>query len=103
MMTDAQHLFVLCGEDYYQRAFDLISRKTSAPEYFVFSDEIEWVEDNFRFSQDVKFVKTGTTISDFELMRRCRHNIIANSTYSWWGCLSEWKQGQDSHRSSKIL
>jgi Glycosyl transferase family 11 len=79
-----QSYFSLCGEEYYQRAFDLLERKISAPEYFIFSDEIDWVEANFRFSRDVQFVKAGTSISDFELMRRCRHTITANSTYSWW-------------------
>jgi hypothetical protein len=81
---DHQDIVVLLGEDYYDRAFDVIERKISTPEYFVFSDEIDWVKENFKFARNVQFVKTDTHLSDFELMRRCRHDITANSTFSWW-------------------
>jgi glycosyl transferase family 11 len=81
---DLQHIFTLLPEDYYKRAFNLMEVNVSTPEYFVFSDEIDEVQRHFRFSRDVHFVKTNTALADFELMRRCRHNIIANSTFSWW-------------------
>jgi hypothetical protein len=79
-----QDMFCLLGEDYYERAFDAVESRIRAPEYFVFSDDIYWVKRNFRFSRNVSFVETNTVLADFELMRRCRHNINANSTYSWW-------------------
>ena len=87
-----QHIFTLLREDYYERAFDLIEAQLTMPEYFVFSDEIDLVQGRFRFERDVHFVKTNTALTDFELMRRCRHNIIANSTYSWWAAyLNDYK------------
>jgi hypothetical protein len=79
-----QHIFALLNEDYYMGAFSIIEAKTVSPEYFIFSDEIEWVENNFHLPQNVHFVKTATAIGDFELLRRCRHIIMANSTFSWW-------------------
>jgi len=79
-----QHMFTLLGEEYYSKAFCAIEDKISEPKYFVFSDEIEWVQENFRLARDVEFVKTSTVIENFELSRTCHHVICANSTYSWW-------------------
>jgi Glycosyl transferase family 11 len=79
-----QHMFALLGEEYYENAFCVMEDKVASPKYFVFSDEIEWVEANFRFSSYVEFVKTSTVKANFELSRRCKHVIGANSTYSWW-------------------
>jgi Glycosyl transferase family 11 len=79
-----QHIFTLLREDYYERAFNFMEANLSTPEYFVFSDEIDLVQRHLSFIRDVHFVRTNTALADFELMRRCRHNIIANSTYSWW-------------------
>jgi Glycosyl transferase family 11 len=81
---DLSHIFELCGEAYYNRAFGVIEQTVKTAEYFVFSDEIDWVKNNFKFSRNVEFVKSASAVSDFELMRRCRHNIAANSTFSLW-------------------
>jgi len=79
-----QNLFITLGEDYYKRAFYVIERNLSDPEYFVFSDEIDFVQNSLKFQHKVHFVKTGSPIKDFDLNRRCRHSINSNSTYSWW-------------------
>ena len=79
-----QNLFFILGEDYYESAFNLIERKISDPEYFIFSDEIGLVQKSLRFRRKVNFVKTGSALKDFELYRKCRHSINSNSTYSWW-------------------
>lgn len=81
---DAPHIYAVCGQQYYQQAFKIIEQKTLNPQYFIFSDEIDWVKANLQFLRNAQFVHTQSNISDFELMRRCHHNIIANSTYSWW-------------------
>lgn len=47
-----------------------------------FSDDIQWCMDTFRYGS---FVENGDTIGDMELMSSCEHNIIANSSYSWFG------------------
>jgi len=76
----------ICGMDYYQRATELIKEKISNPIFFVFSDDIAWAKDNFKGSEFV-FV-SDPEIEDFEemfLMSKCKHNIIANSSFSWWG------------------
>lgn len=80
-----KNLFEILDQDYYQRAIELIENQIQSPRYFVFSDDILWVEENFKFLPNATFVNTGSNINDLDLMKRCHHNIIANSTYSWWG------------------
>lgn len=75
-------MFALCDESYYKAAFAAVEKRLTFPEYFVFSDEIAWVRDNFKLPGRVHFVETNWHISDFELMRLCKHHIAANSTFS---------------------
>ncbi|MBC7388462.1 MAG: alpha-1,2-fucosyltransferase [Opitutaceae bacterium] len=78
----------LCSMEYYSNAIDLINSKVSNPCYFIFSDDITWVKDNLKIQNDHVFIDSNNDKSDYEdmrLMRACKHNIIANSTFSWWG------------------
>ena len=83
-----QDIFGLCDLSYYKRAFDYIAKHTKDPEFFVFSDDIDWVRKNLKTKYTVHIVdinRDENTCCDIELMRNCKHNIIANSTFSWWG------------------
>ncbi|MFA6554504.1 MAG: alpha-1,2-fucosyltransferase [Candidatus Paceibacterota bacterium] len=73
--------------DYYEKAVDYISKNTSNPHYFVFSDDIKWAKENLNFINPVTFVsrKEITDYEELSIMSRCKHNIIGNSTFSWWG------------------
>lgn len=81
------HLFNVCTPDYYLRAEAFISNKVPSPELFIFSDDIEWVKQNIPFRFPVTFVSDGslTDYQELTLMSACKHNIIANSTFGWWG------------------
>lgn len=73
--------------DYYLRAMDYIKNKIKSPFLFVFSDDVEWVKQNMKFDLEHFFV-SGLGFSDCEelmLMSMCKNNIIANSTFSYWG------------------
>ncbi len=73
--------------DYYKKAIDFINSKTTSPVFFVFSDDIEWAKQNLKINHQTFFV-SNANILDYEeiiIMSKCRHNIIANSTFSWWG------------------
>ncbi|MDO5522637.1 MAG: alpha-1,2-fucosyltransferase [Bacteroidia bacterium] len=76
----------VCSLAYYQNAVKTISDKISNPHLFVFSDDIDWVKSNFHTGLPTVFVekKNENLHTDFRLMSMCRHNIIANSSYSWW-------------------
>jgi len=78
----------LCGIDYYKKALEFFAVKISEPNYVFFSDDIEWVKEAFSWVPNAYYVEHNVpTFSavDMFLMSLCKHNIIANSTYSWWG------------------
>lgn len=74
--------------EYYQKAMDYI-KKHRNPKFFIFSDDPEWAKEQFTFSDAVVVSGLQEGISkqsiDLHIMRHCKHNIIANSSYSWWG------------------
>lgn len=77
----------VCDLKYYERAVDIIKAKINNPTFFIFSDDIEWVRDNLNITSPVFWVSSlkGEDYEELTLMSLCKHNIIANSTFSWWG------------------
>lgn len=79
----------ICSLDYYLSAKQVIDEKVNPDKYFIFSDDIEWVKQNFQAPLDKSvFVNHNTGINswqDMYLMSLCKHNIVANSSFSWWG------------------
>ncbi len=78
----------LCSLDYYHSAIDLISERVKDPSFFVFSDDPDWVRRNLLVEQPCCFVEHNSgdqSHNDMRLMSLCRHHIIANSSFSWWG------------------
>lgn len=78
--------FGLLPISYYQKAFKRLD-SVKNPAVFVFSDDITWVKSNLKFPTKTFFVSSfgGSQEEDLRLMASCKHNIIANSTFSWWG------------------
>ena len=77
----------ILGKDYYQRAIVDINHRVTAPEFFWFSDDIEWVKKNFGNVANFHFVSLSTKHPDIDemmLMSECKNIITANSTFSWW-------------------
>lgn len=77
-----------CTVDYYQRALAYVSERIQSPHAFVFSDDHDWACRNLRFAVPTTFIDVNTAAEgyrDMQLMIRCRHHIIANSSFSWWG------------------
>jgi hypothetical protein len=74
---------------YYNLAIRLISNQTNKPKFFVFSDDLKWCQSNLSFDSTFPtFVMNNTgdnAWQDLFLMSQCRHHIIANSSFSWWG------------------
>ena len=67
---------------YYDRAFKRIKDLVINPHFYIFSDDPEWCKDNLPIG--LKIFLHGNELEDFWLMSQCKHNIIANSTYSYW-------------------
>ncbi|WP_374174012.1 alpha-1,2-fucosyltransferase [Flavobacterium tructae] len=75
-------------EEYYNKALEMVENKVYNPVYFVFSDDMDWVKANFSTKQETVFIDfndASTNFEDLKLMTSCKHNIIANSSFSWWG------------------
>lgn len=79
----------VCSPDYYQRSLALLEQQVEQPKYYVFTDDPAWVAENRGlFGRDVILVAEQLTLQAHEelvLMSRCKHNVIANSSFSWWG------------------
>lgn len=78
----------LCDMEYYRKAIKYFFEKFSAPKFFIFSDDPRWVLENFEKilnNFEVIYHNTGAnSYIDMQLMASCKHNIIANSSFSWW-------------------
>lgn len=78
----------VCGLDYYTAAEKLILEKEDNLHFYVFSDDVEWCQENLRFSMPATFVTydyKGNKFQDyFRLMSACQHFIIPNSSFAWW-------------------
>jgi hypothetical protein len=76
--------------DYYLGCAQEIMKALKTPHFFIFSDDPDWVRNNMSFSCPATLVEHGedklcADIEDLRLMSQCKHHIIANSSFSWWG------------------
>ena len=77
-----------CGLGYYERAMQHIQQFVDDPVYYVFSDDPDWVSENLKIDNECYFIRNNfgsDSYNDMRLMSYCKHNIIANSSFSWWG------------------
>jgi len=73
---------------YYLDAIQHMDASLDGPEYFVFSDDIRWAEEHLPRTSKIHFLSHGPEVPDVNdliLMSHCRHHILANSSFSWWG------------------
>ncbi len=73
---------------YYIEALGLLGEKVRRPTIFVFGDDLKWAKRELPLPSDAQFVEHNGDLRNYEdlwLMRQCRHAIIANSSFSWWG------------------
>jgi len=91
----------VCSPDYYKEAINIIIDKSEEkmnPELYLFSDDPDWVKNNFNtcglpsFVVDIEDHKKKP-YHDMHLMSLCQHHIIANSSFSWWGAWLSSKNG----------
>ena len=83
-----QNVYATCSLDYYKRGVEYIAGMFENPTLFIFSDDIEWVKENLQLPYEGVYVSHNTgnrSYEDMRLMSLCKHNVIANSSFSWWG------------------
>lgn len=78
----------ICSIEYYHKAINMITGKIKEPHLFVFSDEPDWVKRYLKSNCPVTYIDFNgrdKAYEDLRLMSLCKHHIIANSSFSWWG------------------
>lgn len=78
----------LCSVKYYQMAIKYIAEQVHSPNFYIFSDDILWVKNNLKIDFPHYYINQNhgaESFNDMRLMSLCKHNIIANSSFSWWG------------------
>lgn len=81
-------IYGVCSLSYYQKAIAYIVSHVQEPHFFLFSDDVEWVQQHMKLDAPYTIVDVSDAQSDYcdlELMKNCQHHIIANSSFSWWG------------------
>jgi len=74
--------------NYYHKAMEDLIKTIKSPHFYVFSDDTEWAKESLRLDFPSTFVSHNgdeKNYEDLRLMSHCKHHIIGNSTFSWWG------------------
>lgn len=77
----------LCGIEYYKRAFGFFEKRFECCYFYIFTNDFEYARKILPERKNCEFIQNSEAagIQDMILMSQCSHNIIANSTFSWWG------------------
>ena len=80
----------VCSLDYYQQAIQHVKNTVSNPIFYFFSDDIDRVKEHLKVEQAhyIDWNSWSSSREDMRLMSHCKHNIIANSSFSRWGWLN---------------
>jgi hypothetical protein len=87
-----QH-YAVSSLEYYKAAIAELTARVRNPRFFVFSDEPDWVKSNLMVDAPMTYLDhngTEKAYEDLRLMSLCKHHIITNSSFSWWGA---WLSG----------
>lgn len=86
-VADGTRYTGICTDEYYAAAIEYMKRNLDSPEFYIFSDDLEYVREHYN-DEHMHIVDWNTgsnSMYDMQLMSVCRHNICANSTFSIWG------------------
>ena len=78
----------ICTEEYYEKAMKKMKEEMPDCRFFIFTNDVPWVKENMQ-GENITVVEGNdedTGYIDMYLMTRCKHYILANSSFSWWGC-----------------
>lgn len=77
----------ILNDEYYHKSFEFINETVENPHYYIFCEDVSYVKEHYRYLSSATFVTGKFPLSDLEefwLMSKCKHQITANSTFSWW-------------------
>lgn len=81
----AQRFGNICDREYFMSAICYIKERITNPVFYIFSNDFVWVKNNFIGEEYCLVDWNKFPMADLHLMTLCQHNIIANSSFSWWG------------------
>lgn len=82
---DNTHVYPILNKNYYKNSIEYLRNQgINFDKVLIFSDDIEWCKNNLNFIPEGKIIEGNNEIIDLIVMSKCQHNIIANSTFSWW-------------------
>lgn len=89
------NVFDILGTGYYKRAVEAIGSKVNNPVFYVFSDDMDYIRQEFTFLKNYVPVHNEgkNSYMDMQLIGACKHAIIANSSFSYWGALLGEEEG----------
>lgn len=108
----------LASVGYYQKSVNYLGQKIKSPRFFVFSDDLDWCKKSLKLGDSSVYVDGNgpdRAHEDIYLMQHCKHNIIANSSFSWWGgwlndnpgkiviAPKAWFQNKESNKDTEIV
>ena len=87
-LASAAKVHGFIGLHYYQQGMEALLHKNPETQFFVFSDDLDWVRSNLPYQDKITFIKSleksDAVIQELELMIHCQNHLIANSSLSWW-------------------
>lgn len=86
----------ICNLEFYHKAIEIMKEKLDKPHFVVFSNDINWCRNKLSLSEAI-FVDWNTgenSYRDMQLMGFCKHHVIANSSFSWWGASLKSQKGK---------
>lgn len=88
--------FNLLDINYYLKAINKLKEYININDFkiYVFSDDIEWCKKNLKLEMNTVYMENQNELDDFYAMANCNHNIIANSTFSWWAAFLNKNQNK---------
>lgn len=115
--SETNKIHFTCDNSYYERSINYILERVKNPAFFIFSDDPEWAKSFLKINYPCTFVEGNSwnkkSFEDLRLMSLCKHNIIANSSFSWWAAwlnknpnkivIAPVKWFNDSSRNSKDI
>lgn len=90
--------FQVCGSEYYRAAIETMRARVPGAQFYFFSDDPEWCAQAFQEADQTiatPVVRDENPLRDLRLMSLARHQIIANSSYSWWAAWLAKRAGQE--------
>lgn len=96
----------IANKEYYLKAIKIMQKRIKNPFFVIFSDDIEYAKKEFNFLKSKEFISINSgekAYQDIFLMNNCKHNIIANSSFSWWGAYLNKNPKKNNYLPKKMV